>query len=84
MNSEDILALKRILNLVEEFFKKNIIRKNKINLEKIKREIEDLSILKETSENIKLKLFSKILKKLNSIIRREISLNIYNGITTAL
>ena len=77
MNSEDILALKRILNLVEEFFKKNIIRKNKINLEKIKREIEDLSILKETSENIKLKLFSKILKKLNSIIRREISLNIY-------
>ncbi|MHA1301651.1 MAG: hypothetical protein ACTSO9_19700, partial [Candidatus Helarchaeota archaeon] len=71
MNS-DIKALKAILNLIKEFSEKIIIKKYKINYERIEANIDSLGDLIGKVELTKNKKFISILKKLKSIIKREL------------
>jgi len=74
MKWEDIRALDAIIDLVEEFVEKNIIRKKKANFKKIR---EKFNNLKNTEEEKQLKLFQNILTKLFSIIKRDVLPNTY-------
>ena len=68
VKSEDIRALEKIIDQIKNFSDKNLISKKKINFERIR------SMLKKMYPKIKSRdeRFQKILRKLKSIIKREI------------
>ncbi|MCK4381078.1 MAG: hypothetical protein KAW51_08060 [Candidatus Lokiarchaeota archaeon] len=70
MKLEDIQALDTIINLVEEFVEKNIIRKKKANFNKIREKFNNLKDIKEEEKQVK--LYQNILSKLFSIIKRDV------------
>ncbi len=75
MKPEEISALGKAIDLVEEFAEKNIIPKKKINLNRIREKFNDIKNI--TEEAPKLKLYKSILNKLSSIISQEILIKIY-------
>ena len=75
MKLEDIQALDTIINLVEEFVEKNIVRKKKTNFNKIRERFNNLKDIKE--EEKQKKLYQNILNKLFSIIKRDLISNPY-------
>ncbi len=70
MELENILALKKAIDLVEEFVEKNIIRKKKINFNKIREKFSNLKNIKEEEKQVK--AYNNILSKLNSIIKGDL------------
>lgn len=70
MKLEDLLALGKCIDLVEEFVDKNIIRKKKINFNKIRDNFNSLNSIKE--EERQSRLYKNILNKLDSIIKRDL------------
>ncbi len=70
MKLEDIQALDTIINLVEEFVEKNIVRKKKTNFNKIRERFNNLKTIEEEEKQVK--LYQKILNKLFSIIKRDL------------
>ncbi|MFX0026613.1 MAG: hypothetical protein ACFE8M_09350, partial [Candidatus Hermodarchaeota archaeon] len=77
MNLEDIIALDKIFNLVKEFLEKSVIRKIRVNYNKIKKNIELLKSLKGKYNQEAINIFKKTLKKLNRLVNRELPLPIY-------
>ena len=75
MELENILALKTTIDLVEEFYNKNIIRKTKINFNKIRDKINSIKNIKE--EERQTRIFKKILNKLESIVKRDLLITTY-------
>jgi hypothetical protein len=75
MKLEDILALGKIIDLVDNFFEKNIIRKKKINFNKIKEKIHRLESIRE--EERQLKQYKSILRKLHTIIKKDLLIDTY-------
>lgn len=71
ITNEDILALDKIIDLIEIFINKNPIKKYKANFKGIKENINKLKGIEENNKNTKNKLFNKILRKLKAIIKRE-------------
>ncbi len=75
MKLEDIQALNTIINLVEEFVEKNIVRKKKTNFNKIRERFNNLKSIEEEEKQVK--LYQNILNKLFSIIKRDLISNLY-------
>lgn len=72
---EDISALEKVIDLVEEFSDKNPIRKRKFNFTNLR---EKTTILRsQTDANVKEKTFGAILKKLKSIIQQDLHIDLY-------
>jgi hypothetical protein len=72
---EDIIALEKVLELIKRFSEKNPIRKSNVNFDRFENKINKLKtgINKEN----KIDTFRVILKKLKTIIRKEIFPEIY-------
>ncbi|MFW9999983.1 MAG: hypothetical protein ACFE88_07665 [Candidatus Hermodarchaeota archaeon] len=75
MKSEDILALGKVIDLVEKFVEKNIIRKKKTNFNKILEKVHRLEVIKE--EEKQLKLYKSIIRKLNTFIKQDLFIDTY-------
>jgi len=75
MKSEDILALLKVIDLVENFVGKNIIRKKKIKFNKIKENAHSLEKIYE--ERKQLNLYKSIIRRLNSILKQDVLIDIY-------
>jgi len=75
MRPEEISALGKAMDLVEEFVKKNIIPKKKVNINRIREKFNDIKNI--TEEEQQLKLYKSILNKLSSILGQEILPKIY-------
>ena len=75
MNLENLIALGKIVDLIEEFTEKNIIRKKKVNFDKIRLKIENLKGIDKEENH--LHVFNSILKKLKLLIKREVLPNIF-------
>ncbi len=75
MKPEEISALDKAIDLVEEFVEKNIIPKKKINLNRIREKFYNIKNI--TEEEKQLKLYKSILNKLSSILSQEILPKIY-------
>jgi hypothetical protein len=75
MKLEDILALGNVFKLVVNFVEKNIIRKKKVNFNKIKEKIHRLESIKE--EEKQLKQYKSILRRLHSIIKNDLLIDTY-------
>lgn len=72
INEEDILALEKILKQIKEFSDKNPIKKYKIDYDRIKDKINQLSNILNIDNELKYKLLNSILKKLKGIIKQEV------------
>ncbi|NVM36254.1 MAG: hypothetical protein HWN81_11720 [Candidatus Lokiarchaeota archaeon] len=75
MKSEDILALGKVIDLVEEFVEKSIIRRKKVNFDRIKEKVHSLEGIKE--EEKQFKLYKSIIRKLHSFLNQELLINTY-------
>ncbi|MFW9901240.1 MAG: hypothetical protein ACFFDY_08130, partial [Candidatus Thorarchaeota archaeon] len=75
MKSEEISALNKVIDLVEEFAKKNIIPKKKININRIREKFNNIKNL--SKEENQFKLYKSIIKKLSSFLSSEIPIKIY-------
>jgi len=71
INSDDILALIKVIDLIEEFIEKNIIKKHKVNFSEIKRKANSLKCLGLGDNEKKKKQYDSILKKLSLLVKRE-------------
>ncbi|MFX0060249.1 MAG: hypothetical protein ACFE85_10080 [Candidatus Hodarchaeota archaeon] len=74
---KDISALEKVLELIILFYNKNQIRKSKLNFEKLKYKIQQLKEIKDESSQSRIKLFTNVLRRLKSIIKRDCISNIY-------
>jgi len=77
INSDDILALIKVIDLIEEFIGKNIIRKYKVNFSDIKRKAISLKSLGIGDNEKKKKQYHNILKKLSLLVKREHRINTF-------
>ena len=77
LDFEDILALDKVSDLIKEFSDKNPIKKYTIDYQKIKEKINQLKRLKDEDSDLKHNLFKSILRKLKSIIKREVHPEIF-------
>ncbi|MFX0180630.1 MAG: hypothetical protein ACFE78_10585 [Candidatus Hodarchaeota archaeon] len=77
MDLEDIIALDKVFNLVKEFLEKNVIRKRRVNYNKVKKNIEQLKSLKGKYNQEAINIFKKVLKRLSLLVNRELPLSIY-------
>ncbi len=68
VTKEDIIALKKIIQLVKIFTDKNPLRKQKINYQRIASELEKI----DSDQKLMILSFKKVLRKLKSICQREI------------
>ncbi len=75
MKPEEISALEKAIDLVEEFVEKNIIPKKKINLNRIREKFYNIKNI--TEEEKQLKLYKSILNKLSSILSHEIPIKTF-------
>ena len=75
IESEDISALEKVINLVKEFSEKNLIRKRQINFSKLSS--ETASLKSQSDSKIIEKRFNRILQKLRSIIQQDLYIPIY-------
>ncbi len=75
MKPEEISALNKIIDLVEEFARKNVIPKKKININRIREKFNGIKNL--SKEENQFKLYKSIIKKLSSFLSSEIPINIY-------
>ncbi|MFW9950090.1 MAG: hypothetical protein ACFFKA_08195, partial [Candidatus Thorarchaeota archaeon] len=73
MKNKDIIALERVFELVKEFLDKNIIRKSKINFERIANQIERLKETKSYQKD-----FKSVVKKLRILISRDLTPKIFH------
>ena len=77
INSDDILALIKVIDLIEEFIEKNIIRKYKVNFSEIKRKAISLKSLGIEDNEKKKKQYHSVLKKLSLLVKREHRINTF-------
>ncbi|MFX1568319.1 MAG: hypothetical protein ACFFCV_08115 [Promethearchaeota archaeon] len=75
MKPEEISALNKAIDLVEDFSKKNVIPKKKININRIREKFNGIKNL--SNEDNQFKQYKSIIKKLSSFISSEIPINIY-------
>ena len=75
IESEDISALEKVINLVKEFSEKNLIRKRQINFSKLSNETAALK--SQTDTKIIAKKYNRILQKLKSIIQQDLYIPIF-------
>jgi len=74
---KDIAALKSVLILTNEFFKKILIRKSKFNLKRIENQLDELESNIDQENKDQLKKYNKLLKKIKKGIQNEISSQIF-------
>jgi hypothetical protein len=74
---EDLIALEKVLELINLFYDKNLIRKSKYDFEKLKRRIYKLKESSDSTSQSSIKKFKYILKRLRSIIKRDCIPDIY-------
>jgi len=60
IDSDDVLALIKVIDLIEEFTGKNIIRKYKSNLNKLRKKANHLKSLNIEENETKINLYSSI------------------------
>jgi len=77
INSDDILALIKVIDLIEEFIGKNIIKKYKVNFSEIKKKAISLKFLGIGDNEKKRKQYYSILKKLSLLVKRENRINTF-------
>ena len=75
IESEDILALEKVINLIKEFSEKNIIRKKQINFSKLLDKVASLK--SQNDKEIKEKTFNRVLQKLKTIIQQDLHIPIF-------
>ncbi len=75
MKSENILALSKVIDLVEKFAEKNIIRKKKISFNKIRQKVHRLETIYEEEKQVS--LYKSIIRKLNLILKYDLLIDIY-------
>jgi len=77
IDSDDILALIKVIDLIEEFIGKNIIKKYKINFNKLRKKANHLKSLNIEENETKINLYHSILKKINLLVKREHRIDIF-------
>ena len=69
IESEDVSALKKVINLIKEFSEKNIIKKKKFNFSKLIDKVESINAFSDLKE--KERVFNRVLQKLKVIIQQD-------------
>ncbi len=69
----DITALEKIIDLVKNFSDKNPIRKEKINYEQMRKELNQI----KPAETFDYKVFNKVLKRIRAIITQEVHSDLF-------
>ena len=75
IESEDVSALKKVINLIKEFSEKNIIKKKKFNFSKLIDKVESINAFSDLKE--KERVFNRVLQKLKVIIQQDLHIPLF-------